>query len=111
MADPARAEPHAPLVWTNVLMFVLTLAVGGHRWFPGTGCSHGFTAAAWVVVRHLPGRQRHGHHGRLSPAVGAPDLRGALERAAAVHGVRHHGAAEQRVRLGERPPHPSPARR
>ena len=48
MADPARTEPHAPLVWTNVLMFTLTLAAAAIL-VPWYGVHHGFTVADWAV--------------------------------------------------------------
>ncbi|HYM28450.1 MAG TPA: fatty acid desaturase [Steroidobacteraceae bacterium] len=48
MADPARTEPHAPLVWTNVLMFALTFAAAAIL-VPWYGLRHGFTAADWAV--------------------------------------------------------------
>src|SRR5256885_7551767 len=48
---------------------------------------------------------------RSSPPVGTSHLRGALESAAAVPGVRHHGAPEQRLRVVRRPSRPPPARR
>ncbi len=48
MADPARAEPHAPLVWTNVLMFTLTLAAAAIL-VPWYAVHHGFTVADWAV--------------------------------------------------------------
>jgi len=48
MADPARTEPHAPLVWTNVLMFTLTLAAAAVL-VPWYGVHHGFTVADWAV--------------------------------------------------------------
>ena len=48
MADPARTEPHAPLVWANVLMFTLTLAAAAIL-VPWYGVHHGFTVADWAV--------------------------------------------------------------
>ncbi len=48
MAHPARTEPHAPLVWTNVLMFTLTLAAAAIL-VPWYAVHHGFTAADWAV--------------------------------------------------------------
>src|SRR4029077_20873817 len=61
-------------------------------------------------LRLFPDCQRHGNHGGLPPAVGASHLRGALEPARVVPDLRHHVAAEQRLRLVQRAPRTPPAR-
>src|SRR5690242_5814120 len=48
MTHPVATEPHAPLVWTNVLMFALTFAAAAIL-VPWYGLTRGFTAADWIV--------------------------------------------------------------
>jgi stearoyl-CoA desaturase (delta-9 desaturase) len=48
MSQATRTEPEAPLVWTNVLMFVLTFAAAAIL-VPWYGLTHGFSAADWGV--------------------------------------------------------------
>jgi stearoyl-CoA desaturase (Delta-9 desaturase) len=46
MAETPANEPHAPLIWTNTLMFALTFAAAAVL-VPWYALTHGFSAADW----------------------------------------------------------------
>ena len=54
MSEKPRDEKPGPLIWTNVLMFVLTFAIAavGAPWY---GLTHGFSAATWVCFALFAG--------------------------------------------------------
>ena len=70
MADPARTEPHAPLVWANVLMFVLTFAAAAILvpWYGADTTAS--RSRDWVVFVVFTGRQRHGRSRPATTACG-----------------------------------------
>ena len=76
MSDTPRTE-QTPMIWTNLLMFVLTFgaAVVLVPWY---GLTHGFTFAEWCVAILFTGANGMADHRRLSPPVGTPRVRGAL---------------------------------
>ena len=48
MPEKPRIDPHAPLVWTNALMFAMTFAAAAIL-VPWYGLTHGFSTADWSV--------------------------------------------------------------
>ncbi|MBS0365060.1 MAG: fatty acid desaturase [Proteobacteria bacterium] len=49
MPEARENEPQAPLIWTNVLMFVITgaIALVAVPWY---GLAHGYSTAAWICA-------------------------------------------------------------
>ena len=73
------AEPLPPLNIVNALMFAITMAVALMS-CPGTDLPTDSPPLTGSWRCCSPSLNGIGHHGRLSPPVGAQDLRGALER-------------------------------
>ena len=110
MSQSTSVEPRAPINWPAAIVLSLSF-LAAITVVPYWGLTHGFSAGAWVFFVLFTGANGMAITGGYHRLWAHKTYEAHWVRATLIYGVRHHVPAEQRVLLGERPSHASPARR